>query len=62
MTGGGDALLGMYLSKRMEEIEPFQAIQFAIASAITMIEKQELIHQDTLQQVIEQIKIKEIEL
>ena len=62
VTGGGDALLGMYLSKRMEEIEPFQAIQFAIASAITMIEKQELIHQDTLQQVIEQIKIKEIEL
>lgn len=62
VTGGGDALLGMYLSERMDGVEPFSAIELAIASAITMIEKQEIILKHNLKEVIEQMEIKEIEL
>lgn len=38
-TGGGDSLLGAYVSRRVLKEEPEQAIQFAISTAVTVIEE-----------------------
>lgn len=38
-TGGGDTLLGAYVSKRLEGIEPHDAIKFAISASVSVIEQ-----------------------
>ena len=38
-TGGGDTLLGAYVSKRLEGIEPHEAIKFAISASVSVIEQ-----------------------
>lgn len=39
-TGGGDSLLGAYVSRRLLGEDPLQALRFGISTAVTAIEKQ----------------------
>lgn len=65
-TGGGDSLLGAYISRRVHQEDPMQAIRFGISTAVTAIE-QDSVKRRNLdpQEIIRQIKdmnIKEKEL
>ena len=65
-TGGGDSLLGAYVSRRAMQEEPLQAIRFGISTAVTAIEqdavrRRSLDSQEILDR-IEDMNIKEREL
>lgn len=65
-TGGGDSLLGAYVSRRAMQETPLQAIRFGISTAVTAIEqdavrRRSLDSQEILQK-IDDMNIKEREL
>lgn len=65
-TGGGDSLLGAYVSRRVRKEEPMQAIRFGISTAVTTIEQDSVrrrsLDPDEIFQRISDMNIKEREL
>lgn len=62
-TGGGDSLLGAYVSQRAQGEEPSQAIRFAISTAVTAIEhdavKRRSLDRNDIINKIDEMKIEE---
>ncbi len=62
VTGGGDSLLGMYLSKRLEHMDTFQAIYHAIIAAIQKIEYREIHAVENIDDLVDEMGINGVEL
>lgn len=65
-TGGGDAFMGAYLSKRLEKASPAESVIFAISSAVLTIESnfedRKKLTSSTIQNAIKEMEIKEKKL
>jgi pseudouridine kinase len=65
-TGGGDSLLGAYVSRRVRKEYPMQAIRFGISTAVTTIEqdsvKRRSLDPEEILKQISNMNIKEREL
>lgn len=65
-TGGGDSLLGAYLSERQRGREPKEAMRFAISAAVTAIEQDAVtrhsLNRGQLQEAIAGMEIREVDV
>ena len=62
-TGGGDTMLGAYVTRRLHGIYPSQALAFAVTAAVDTIEKDSFrrrsLDPSTVEKQIESMNIKE---
>ena len=64
-NGAGDTLLGTYISKRLEGMEAFEAIKYAMSAALIVVENEEgkkKVNSKIVEDSIEDLKIEEIVL
>lgn len=64
-NGAGDTLLGAYISKRIEGVEAFEAIKYAMSAALIVVENKEgkkKVNPKIVEDSIEELKIEEIVL